>query len=140
MGGKASRRKGDRRERQVVEWLNSLGFEAQRVPASGAAGGKFAHDVHLEFPGGGTWFVQVKGRKEFRTLTKWMPKDSNGKALPNGIVALVLDRLGTTFMLSEASFAFLLKAAARYNPVHDTSETSAYPKRIVADGDPVGHS
>lgn len=44
-GGKASRAKGDRFEREVVASLNADGIMAERVPLSGAAGGMFGGDI-----------------------------------------------------------------------------------------------
>lgn len=46
-GGRASRQKGDRAERALVKFLQSHGFAAERVPLSGAAGGRFACDVSV---------------------------------------------------------------------------------------------
>lgn len=44
-GGKASRAKGDRFEREVVASLEAAGIMAERVPLSGAAGGMFGGDI-----------------------------------------------------------------------------------------------
>jgi Holliday junction resolvase len=44
-GGKASRAKGDRFEREVVASLEADGIGAERVPLSGAAGGMFSGDI-----------------------------------------------------------------------------------------------
>ena len=45
IGGKASRQKGDRFEREVVASLADAGILAERVPLSGAAGGMFGGDI-----------------------------------------------------------------------------------------------
>jgi Holliday junction resolvase len=44
-GGKAPRAKGDRLERVIVRLLQDIGLAAERIPLSGAAGGKFAGDL-----------------------------------------------------------------------------------------------
>ena len=42
-----SRDKGNRREREIVQRHRDLGIDAQRVPLSGAAGGRFSGDIDL---------------------------------------------------------------------------------------------
>lgn len=49
MSGKKSRDKGARFERYVVAKLKTMGYEAKRVPLSGAADG-FPGDVMVKFP------------------------------------------------------------------------------------------
>ena len=44
-GGRGARQKGDRLERTVVRLLQDVGFGAERIPLSGAAGGSFSGDV-----------------------------------------------------------------------------------------------
>lgn len=70
-----SKAKGDRFERQVVDLLKSYGFEAAKVPLSGAAGGKFSGDVHFNKPGSReVWTVECKSRdgaRYFKTLIDW---------------------------------------------------------------------
>lgn len=46
-GGSRSRRKGTRAERELVTLLRNAGIAAERVPLSGAVGGRFAGDVLL---------------------------------------------------------------------------------------------
>lgn len=46
-GGRASRAKGDRREREIVNAHKAIGVHAERVPLSGAAGGSFSGDVDV---------------------------------------------------------------------------------------------
>lgn len=50
-GGKAARVKGDRFENECVNTLKASGVPAQRVPLSGAAGGMFSGDIHVEVCG-----------------------------------------------------------------------------------------
>lgn len=44
---RASRDKGARAEREIVHRHRELGVHAERVPLSGAAGGRFIGDVDL---------------------------------------------------------------------------------------------
>lgn len=72
--------KGDRAERFIVKELQALGLEAQRVPLSGAAGGKFVGDIVLEVPGIGKRLGEVKVRKDaqgFRLIEKWLREGLN---------------------------------------------------------------
>ncbi len=73
MGGKASRDKGGRVERELVNRLNASGeFEARRVPLSGAAEG-FKGDIQIRIAGR-TLKAEVKARKDgngFKVLEKW---------------------------------------------------------------------
>lgn len=62
---KASREKGKRREREIVRKLRDRGFNAYRVPLSGATE-HFKHDVVIEGPLGSV-AIEVKAR---RTLPK----------------------------------------------------------------------
>ena len=45
--GKASRDKGGRFEREVVNWFRGQGIPAERVPLSGAAKGSYAADIRF---------------------------------------------------------------------------------------------
>lgn len=62
MGGKASRDKGSRAERLLVQHLVSLGFTARRIPLSGAMQG-FKGDVIAE-RSGRSYLFEVKCRKD----------------------------------------------------------------------------
>jgi hypothetical protein len=46
-GGRRSRDKGNRLERQLVALLQRAGIAAERIPLSGSAGGKFAGDLSI---------------------------------------------------------------------------------------------
>lgn len=73
MGGRSSKQKGSRRERQVVEKFLGEGIQAQRVPLSGAAAG-FKGDVWAELAGE-RLVVEVKARANgegFATLERWI--------------------------------------------------------------------
>ena len=50
-GGKASRQKGDRFEREIVALFQEHGLAAERVPLSGSAGGRFSADVSVPICG-----------------------------------------------------------------------------------------
>ena len=47
MSGLRSRNKGARTERAIVRLLQNKGLAAERVPLSGAAGGKYCGDVSV---------------------------------------------------------------------------------------------
>ena len=76
--GKASRDKGLRRERAVVELHVKCGIHAERVPLSGAShyqgnGGDI--DIYVRGPGTPPYTAEVKARGEgngFRTLIRWL--------------------------------------------------------------------
>lgn len=71
-GGRASKRKGDRFEREIVNCLRAAGMECARVPLSGAAGGEFGSDVRLTFLGEPRT-AECKCRADgFRELYKWI--------------------------------------------------------------------
>jgi len=70
MGGKASRDKGNRTERNLVNWLNENGIPAERVPLSGACRGSFGGDILLKDTG---HKIEVKCRANgFKTLYDWL--------------------------------------------------------------------
>jgi Holliday junction resolvase len=66
-GGRSAKRKGTRVERELVQLLCELGLPCARVPLSGAIGGAWSGDIHLELCGR-THKIEVKTRREFRTL------------------------------------------------------------------------
>src|SRR3954467_3446323 len=71
-GGKASRAKGNRAERALVQFLQDRGFAAERVPLSGSAGGRFAGDLSVPICGVDRC-VEVKVRaRGFRELYRWL--------------------------------------------------------------------
>jgi Holliday junction resolvase len=72
-GGRSPKRKGTRVERELVNLLLELGFVCSRVPLSGAAGGAWSGDIHLELLGR-ILKVEVKARREFATLHRWIAK------------------------------------------------------------------
>lgn len=72
MGGKASRDKGARGERDLVHRLRAYGFLAERVPLSGAAGGQFSGDLRIGVAGR-QLSCEVKVRGDgFKQLYGWL--------------------------------------------------------------------
>lgn len=62
--------KGDRIEREIVEFHKDIGIPAQRVPLSGAAGGLFTGDVVIA-----DMRAEVKARangSSWKTLERWL--------------------------------------------------------------------
>jgi hypothetical protein len=74
MGGRAPKQKGSREERHIVALLQAAGIAAERIPLSGAAGGKFAGDISLPLAGMDR-IAEVKVRAHgFGTLYRWLAK------------------------------------------------------------------
>ena len=77
MSGRKSRDKGCRVEREIVNLHRAMGVHADRVPLSGAAGGRFSGDVDVYVAGrdAAPLVTEVKARKSgagFVTLEKWL--------------------------------------------------------------------
>jgi Holliday junction resolvase len=71
-GGRASREKGNRTERAIVRLLQDRGFAAEKVPLSGAVGGRFGGDVSVPLLGIDRR-AEVKCRSDgFRELYGWL--------------------------------------------------------------------
>jgi Holliday junction resolvase len=71
-GGRASRDKGNRRERAIVKFLQDRGFAAERVPLSGSAGGSYLGDLTVPVLNVDR-VVEVKARANgFRQLYAWL--------------------------------------------------------------------
>lgn len=72
-GGRRSRQKGDREERALVNFLQAAGFAAERVPGSGAYGGKYLGDLTLPLLGKDRCAeVKVRGGRGFQQIYKWL--------------------------------------------------------------------
>ncbi|RIH85386.1 hypothetical protein Mterra_01712 [Calidithermus terrae] len=71
MAGSAPKRKGNRVERLVLEQLRAAGLEARRVPLSGSVP-DYPGDLEATLPGLGRVLIEVKGRKDFKTLESWL--------------------------------------------------------------------
>jgi hypothetical protein len=73
-GGKTPRQKAGREERGLVKLLQAAGFSAERVPLSGATGGRYSGDISITLLGIDR-VVEVKVRKNgFRELYRWLEK------------------------------------------------------------------
>jgi hypothetical protein len=70
-GGRSPKRKGNRVERELVHLLCELGLPCARVPLSGAIGGAWSDDIELELFNH-TYKIQVKARRDFRTVQQWL--------------------------------------------------------------------
>ena len=71
-GGKRSRQKGDRFEREIVARFQDEGFAAERVPLSGAAGGSFSGDITSPLMGVDRKWECKKRADGFRQLYDWI--------------------------------------------------------------------
>ena len=66
--GKMQRNKGNRVEREIVNYLKENGIPAKRVPLSGAAEG-FKGDIIID----GSLRAEVKARKDgFKQIYEWL--------------------------------------------------------------------
>ena len=78
--GKMSRSKGQRIERQALARLRDFGLDADRVPLSGAAGGRYADDLVI-YTDTHDYRCEVKGRATgtgFARLYDWMESAIGG--------------------------------------------------------------
>lgn len=70
--GKFSRDKGLRMEREIVHAFQEAGLHCERVPLSGAAGGKFAGDISFAARSR-DWTAEVKARADgFAKIYDWL--------------------------------------------------------------------
>lgn len=96
-----SKDKGTRTENTLVRLHLALGVEAERVPMSGALGGKYSDDLVLPYGRG-----EVKSRKNgegFKTLERWI----KGCA----VLFLKRDRADPVVVLPWTTYALLLERA-----------------------------
>ena len=103
--GKPSRDKGMRAEREIVHLHVDMGIHAERVPLSGAAGGRFSGDVdiYVHGPNQAPLVGEVKARKNgagFATLERWMGE--------NDILFLRRDRAEPMVVLPWATWVQIL--------------------------------
>ena len=109
--GKASRDKGARGERALVRYMQERGFAAERVPLSGAAGGKFRSDVEVAVLGA-DWRIECKTRAQgFKSLYEWL----------DGSDALVVraDRQEPLVVLPLRRAVELLHKAEKYRSIRE---------------------
>ncbi len=70
--GKKSRDKGARFEREIVAILQSMGRAGEKMPLSGALGGKWAGDISAPVLGS-DWRVEAKCRADsFIKIYEWL--------------------------------------------------------------------
>ena len=72
MNGRRSRDKGARIERAIVHALQAGGFAAERVPLSGAAGGRYSGDIVLRLMGRDLCLEANARANGFRELYSWL--------------------------------------------------------------------
>src|SRR4051794_40328837 len=102
MPGRRSRDKGARTERAIVKAFQDGGMAAERVPLSGAAGGRFSSDITVPVLGRDVK-GEVKCRAEgFRELYKWLGVENYG-------LVIKADRLRPLMVLDLAEFAHLAR-------------------------------
>ena len=102
-GGSRSRNKGYRGENELVKLLRSYGIRAERVPLSGAVGGKYSGDVILEYKGR-ELVGEVKRRERgFVSLYKWLDQKDILFLRSNRREWLVVMRLGDLLEVEDAS-------------------------------------
>jgi len=102
-GGKASRRKGDRFERECVALFQKHGIAAERVPLSGAAGGSFSGDISIPVLGADQRLEAKIRRSGFKQIQDWIAG--------NYAVVYRADRSEPIITLRLADFAKLAIAA-----------------------------
>lgn len=104
-GGKASRRKGDKFERECVAIFQEFGIAAERVPLSGSAGGSFSGDLTVPILGIDQRMEAKIRHNGFSQIRRWLA----------GNYALVYraDRSEPLITLRLADFAKLAIAADR---------------------------
>ena len=104
---KASRDKGARFERQIVNDLQALGLGAEKMPLSGALGGRFGGDISVPVQRE-DWRGEAKCRADgqgFKTIYDWI--------WGNRLLFLKKDRQRTLVVMHLEDFAHL----ARLDPV-----------------------
>jgi Holliday junction resolvase len=115
--GKASRDKGLRRERAIVEIHTKCGMHAERVPLSGALRyqGNGA-DVDLYVRGAAPLKAEVKARGEgsgFKTLERWLGA--------NDALFLVRDRAEPLVVVRLHAWLEVASRSARFDPDADAA-------------------
>lgn len=103
MGGRSSKIKGARIEREIVQRFKDAGLRAQRIDARlGQFGADKSHDVDVYRPGRDAPFCgEVKGRKQFPAwLIEWLGE--------NDFLVLREDRRDPVYVLPERIFIELM--------------------------------
>jgi hypothetical protein len=108
--GKSQRDKGAREERQIVHSWQDAGFSAERVPLSGAAGGKFVGDVSIPILGTDKVFEAKVRADGFKQLYGWLG-DNYGLFVRS-------DRNPRLVVLRETDLQDILTAAESYRSAY----------------------
>lgn len=92
-GGKGSRQKGDRFERECVNAFLAGGIFAERVPLSGAVGGSFGADIQVTLREKVQKFECKMRKRAWSDLYKWIVGNYALLIRTNGNEGLVVFRL-----------------------------------------------
>lgn len=107
--------KGDRFERAIVKLFKFAGFNAQRVPLSGAAGGRYDGDIECEWFDGEKLKIECKVRAHgFKKIYEWLEGKSG--------LFITGDRSPTLVIIRGSDFFDLMRRA------HGLSETQGRRK------------
>ncbi len=103
MSGRRSRDKGARVERAIVNALQAGGFAAERVPLSGAAGGRYSGDIVLPLLGRDLC-LEAKARADgFRELYGWLDQRDVLIVKADRQEALVVVRMSLAVEIAQAA-------------------------------------
>jgi Holliday junction resolvase len=106
MTGRRSRDKGARFEREVVNTFQAEGIVAERVPLSGAAGGKYIGDISVPVMGVDRTLECKKRADGFKEIYAW-------KADHYGVV-IAADRKPALMVVTLEAFIDLVHAAEQW--------------------------
>lgn len=99
--GKASRDKGARYEREIVNAHRAIGIDAERIPLSGAVKGSFSGDVRIA-----GYTAECKSRANgFKQIYDWLEHDGAD------VLFLRADRKPSVAVLTWDTWESLLKQA-----------------------------
>lgn len=100
-GGRRSRDKGNRMEREIVNTFLTAGISAERVPLSGSAGGSYTGDLTFAAIGQ-DWLGEAKCRADgFKVIRGWLA--------PVRALFLKADRQETLVVVRMSDFIALLR-------------------------------
>jgi len=106
--GKSSRDKGLRTERAIVNLLQGKGFAAERVPLSGAAGGRYTSDVSVPVLGEDLKFEAKCRANGFKEIYSWL-EGNDGLIIKADrqpmLVVMRLDQAAEMIMQAEQDIA-----------------------------------
>lgn len=100
-GGRRSKQKGDRMEREVVNRFLAAGVSSERVPLSGAAGGSYTGDLTVVV-NNQDWLGECKARADgFRQQYDWLEG--------NRLLFLKADRRATLVCMTLEDFITIIR-------------------------------